>query len=37
MRSNSMKFSSSYRIGELCAHFSVSPRALRFYEEKGLS
>ncbi len=31
-----MKFSSSYRIGELCAHFSVSPRALRFYEEKGL-
>ena len=36
MRPNELKFSSSYLIGELCAHFSLSPRALRFYEEKGL-
>ncbi|MDR3510589.1 MAG: MerR family transcriptional regulator [Caulobacteraceae bacterium] len=36
MRPNDLKISSSYLIGELCAHFSLSPRALRFYEEKGL-
>jgi DNA-binding transcriptional MerR regulator len=31
-----LKINSSYRIGELCALFHVSPRALRFYEEVGL-
>jgi DNA-binding transcriptional MerR regulator len=36
MRPNELKLSSSYLIGELCAHFAISPRALRFYEEKGL-
>jgi DNA-binding transcriptional MerR regulator len=36
MRPNELKLSSSYLIGELCAHFQISPRALRFYEEKGL-
>jgi DNA-binding transcriptional MerR regulator len=36
MRPNELKVASSYLIGELCAHFSLSPRALRFYEEKGL-
>lgn len=36
MRSSDLKISSSYMIGELCSHFSLSPRALRFYEEKGL-
>jgi DNA-binding transcriptional MerR regulator len=36
MRSSELKISSSYRISELCDLFSVSPRALRFYEEKGL-
>jgi DNA-binding transcriptional MerR regulator len=25
-----------FGIGELCAHFSITPRALRFYESKGL-
>lgn len=25
-----------YGIGELCAEFGVTPRALRFYEDKGL-
>jgi DNA-binding transcriptional MerR regulator len=36
MRTNDLKIASTYRISELCAHFAVSPRALRFYEEKGL-
>jgi DNA-binding transcriptional MerR regulator len=36
MRPNELKFQSSYLIGELCSHFEISPRALRFYEEKGL-
>jgi DNA-binding transcriptional MerR regulator len=36
MRQNELKLSSSYLIGQLCAHFDLSPRALRFYEEKGL-
>lgn len=36
MRHNELKIASSYLIGELCAHFNLSPRALRFYEEKGL-
>lgn len=36
MRQSELKIASSYLIGELCAHFHLSPRALRFYEEKGL-
>jgi DNA-binding transcriptional MerR regulator len=36
MRPNELKIASSYQIGQLCAHFQISPRALRFYEEKGL-
>ncbi len=36
MRPNDLKIASSYQIGQLCQHFSISPRALRFYEEKGL-
>jgi DNA-binding transcriptional MerR regulator len=36
MRLNELKIASSYQIGQLCAHFQISPRALRFYEEKGL-
>jgi DNA-binding transcriptional MerR regulator len=31
-----MKIASTYQIGQLCSHFSISPRALRFYEEQGL-
>jgi DNA-binding transcriptional MerR regulator len=36
MRPNELKIASTYQIGQLCQHFSISPRALRFYEEKGL-
>jgi DNA-binding transcriptional MerR regulator len=36
MRPNELKIASTYQIGQLCSHFSISPRALRFYEEKGL-
>jgi DNA-binding transcriptional MerR regulator len=36
MRPNELKIASTYQIGQLCEHFSISPRALRFYEEKGL-
>ena len=36
MRLNELKIASTYQIGQLCSHFSISPRALRFYEEKGL-
>jgi DNA-binding transcriptional MerR regulator len=36
MRPNDLKIASTYQIGLLCSHFSISPRALRFYEEKGL-
>jgi DNA-binding transcriptional MerR regulator len=36
MRPNELKIASTYQIGQLCAHFQLSPRALRFYEEKGL-
>lgn len=28
--------SDTYTIGEVCAEFNVTPRALRFYESKGL-
>jgi DNA-binding transcriptional MerR regulator len=36
MRPNELKIASTYQIGQLCSHFAISPRALRFYEEKGL-
>jgi DNA-binding transcriptional MerR regulator len=36
MRPNELKIASTYQIGQLCSHFEISPRALRFYEEKGL-